>query len=233
MQQRLQGQPGSHELYKVGCAYSLVSYITLGGRFDKDLAQRIAASTATSRRCEAVLSTRRCWARRCRLAAMPAVISSDHADESLNQSSSAAEAHRCIRPRGDRAAPLKGLVLVRRRRLRRGCDGIRRHAARRRRKLMSTDDAGIGAGPDASRSRSRGRNAHFPGHGPPLRRRRPAYLRDGHATKIKFPPHGALRCSDGRRVAVVVVLCTPCALLAPRRRRAVHRVDARAAAAQP
>ena len=29
---------------------------------------------------------------------MPAVISSDHADESLNQSSSAAEAHRCIRP---------------------------------------------------------------------------------------------------------------------------------------
>ena len=61
------------------------------------------------------------------------------------------------------------------------------------RKLMSTDDAGIGAGPDAfSFSFSRGRNAHFPDTGRRFADGVQRYLRDGHATKIKFPPHGNL-----------------------------------------
>ena len=61
------------------------------------------------------------------------------------------------------------------------------------RKLMSTDDAGIGAGPDAfSFSFSRGRNAHFPDTGRRFADGVQRYLRDGHATKIKFPPHGTL-----------------------------------------
>ena len=61
------------------------------------------------------------------------------------------------------------------------------------RKLMSTDDAGIGAGPDRfSFSFSRGRNAHFPDTGRRFADGVQRYLRDGHATKIKFPPHGTL-----------------------------------------
>ena len=61
------------------------------------------------------------------------------------------------------------------------------------RKLMSTDDAGIGAGPEAfSFSFSRGRNAHFPDTGRRFADGVQRYLRDGHATKIKFPPHGNL-----------------------------------------
>ena len=59
--------------------------------------------------------------------------------------------------------------------------------------LMSTDDAGIGAGPDAfGFSFSRGRNAHFPDTGRRFADGVQRYLRDGHATKIKFPPHGTL-----------------------------------------
>ena len=39
---------------------------------------------------------------------------------------------------------------------------------------------------------SRGRNAHFPDTGRRFADGVQRYLRDGHATKIKFPPHGAL-----------------------------------------
>ena len=130
---------------------------------------------------------------RCRLAAMPAVVSSDHADESLNQSSSAAEAHRCIRPeeveqhrsKDSYWCVVDGFVVD-------ATAFIDTHPGGLR-KLMSTDDAGIGAGPDAfSFSFSRGRNAHFPDTGRRFADGVQRYLRDGHATKIKFPPHGNL-----------------------------------------
>ena len=124
---------------------------------------------------------------------MPAVISSDHADESLNQSSSAAEAHRCIRPEEVEQHRSKesfwcvvdGFVVD-------ATAFVDTHPGGLR-KLMSTDDAGIGAGPDAfSFSFSRGRNAHFPDTGRRFADGVQRYLRDGHATKIKFPPHGVL-----------------------------------------
>ena len=124
---------------------------------------------------------------------MPAVVSSDHADESLNQSSSAAEAHRCIRPEEVEQHRSKdsfwcvvdGFVVD-------ATAFVDTHPGGLR-KLMSTDDAGVGAGPDAfSFSFSRGRNAHFPDTGRRFADGVQRYLRDGHATKIKFPPHGNL-----------------------------------------
>ena len=124
---------------------------------------------------------------------MPAVISSDHADESLNQSSSAAEAHRCIRPEEIEQHRSKesfwcvvdGFVVD-------ATAFVDTHPGGLR-KLMSTDEAGVGAGPDRfSFSFSRGRNAHFPDTGRRFADGVQRYLRDGHATKIKFPPHGNL-----------------------------------------
>ena len=108
---------------------------------------------------------------------MPAVVSSDHADESLNQSSSAAEAHRCIKPaeveqhrsKDSYWCVVDGFVVD-------ATAFIDTHPGGLR-KLMSTDDAGIGAGPDAfSFSFSRGRNVLDQCQSPPLRHRADASM---------------------------------------------------------
>ena len=176
----------------------LVSYITLGSYGHKyingldfasgDISPYLRPRDAAKQRCRLVAAGRALPTR-----AMPAVVSSDHADESLNQSSSAAEAHRCIRPEEIEQHRSKdsfwcvvdGFVVD-------ATAFIDTHPGGLR-KLMSTDDAGIGAGPDRfSFSFSRGRNAHFPDTGRRFADGVQRYLRDGHATKIKFPPHGAL-----------------------------------------
>jgi len=125
-------------------------------------------------------------------ARMPAVVSTDHADESLNQSSSAADAQRCITPAEIEQHQSKdsfwcvvdGFVVD-------ATAFIDSHPGGLR-KLMSTDDAGVGAGPDRfSFSFSRGKNSHFPQTGRRFADGVQRYLREGRAS-IKFPPHGTL-----------------------------------------
>ena len=71
--------------------------------------------------------------------------------------------------------------------------GVAAAREREAKRIRARADAGIGAGPDAfSFSFSRGRNAHFPDTGRRFADGVQRYLRDGHATKIKFPPHGNL-----------------------------------------
>ena len=123
---------------------------------------------------------------------MPAVVSSDHADESLNQSSSAADAHRCIRPEEIEQHRSKdsfwcvvdGFVVD-------ATAFVGSHPGGLK-KLLSSDAAATGAtGREFGFSFSRGPNAHFPDTGRRFAAGVKRYLAGGGA-EVELPPHGTL-----------------------------------------